>query len=196
MIRLLLATAAVVVSHGSASAHSAFPGVGDFYNGVVHPLLDPAQLLPAVAAGLVIGQHVPSSSRLALPAFGLAIGLGLVASSVAFPLFSAQASLIATLVAGLLVAVSFDIGGLGSAVVAAVLGLAIGTTAGRESAADGLPWTAFAGTAVGAIVLVILVAGLGAVLTRPWQKIGFRVLGSWLAASAILVLALSFAIPA
>ena len=38
-----------------------------------------------------------------------------------------------------------------------------------------------------------LVAYLASVLTRDWQRIGVRILGSWTAASALLVLALNVA---
>jgi hypothetical protein len=49
---------------------------------------------------------------------------------------------------------------------------------------------ALSGTAFSALVLFTLFATLSACLTRPWQQIGRRIIGSWAAASAILVLAL------
>ena len=49
---------------------------------------------------------------------------------------------------------------------------------------------ALAGTMITAAVTLILVAAITADRTRDWQRIGIRILGSWIAASAILVLAL------
>jgi hypothetical protein len=46
------------------------------------------------------------------------------------------------------------------------------------------------GFAVAAIVIVALAMAIAMLARRPWQRIGVRVLGSWIAASAILVLAL------
>jgi hypothetical protein len=49
------------------------------------------------------------------------------------------------------------------------------------------------GTGIGAcLVLAVVVVGTTR-LTRAWQRIGVRILGSWMAASAMLVLALRFA---
>jgi urease accessory protein len=46
------------------------------------------------------------------------------------------------------------------------------------------------GTWLGAVLVLVALAEVTARLTRHWQLIGLRVLGSWIAASAILVLAL------
>ena len=193
MIRLALAAAALTLSHRAASAHSPFPGVGDFYNGMLHPLLVPAQLLALVAAALVIGQHAPKSSRFALPAFALALVIALVLPLLGMPGAPAAVPLALALAAGLVVAASLDIGVLGSAALAGLLGLLVGSTAGHDALADGLSGLSLAGTALGALVFVVIVAGLVSRFRRPWQKIGVRVLGSWVAASGFLVLALSLA---
>ena len=50
-----------------------------------------------------------------------------------------------------------------------------------------------AGLAVAAIAIVALVMVIAMRATRPWQRIGVRIAGSWIAASAILVLALRLA---
>jgi hypothetical protein len=52
---------------------------------------------------------------------------------------------------------------------------------------------ALAGTAFGAWLALLLVAVSTRNPTQDWQRIGVRVLGSWAAASAILVLTLKFA---
>jgi hypothetical protein len=49
------------------------------------------------------------------------------------------------------------------------------------------------GTGLGACFALAVVVVCTSRLTREWQRIGVRILGSWMAASAILVLALRFA---
>ena len=50
-----------------------------------------------------------------------------------------------------------------------------------------------AGLAVAAMAIVALVMAIAILARRPWQRIGVRIAGSWIAASAILVLALRLA---
>ena len=49
-----------------------------------------------------------------------------------------------------------------------------------------------AGTALGACLAVAVVGAMTSYLTTTWQQIAVRVLGSWIAASAILVFAMSW----
>jgi hypothetical protein len=48
------------------------------------------------------------------------------------------------------------------------------------------------GTALGACLAVAVVDAIASYLTKAWQQIAVRVLASWIAASAILVLAMSW----
>jgi ABC-type phosphate/phosphonate transport system permease subunit len=48
------------------------------------------------------------------------------------------------------------------------------------------------GTGLGACVAAAILAIGTSQLTRDWQRIGMRIVGSWIAASATLVLALRF----
>ena len=49
------------------------------------------------------------------------------------------------------------------------------------------------GTGLGAWLTLAVVAAAARRREAAWQKIGARILGSWIAASAVLVLALRFA---
>jgi len=49
---------------------------------------------------------------------------------------------------------------------------------------------ALLGTAIGAVLVLLAVLQVATRLTRGWQRIGARIVGSWIAATAILVLAL------
>jgi urease accessory protein len=183
-------------SCGAAAAHSPIKGIGTFYNGLLHPVLVPAHLLALAAIGLLIGQHAPRVSRLALPAFAAAAALILAIISQAPQLPPQWPLLVVALVAGLAVALSWS----GGLALPALLAVAAGIFVAIDSAPDGVPpdrlWLALAGTGLGAVLVVTYFGGLAAWLGRPWQKIAVRAAGSWIAASAILVLTLELLSPA
>jgi len=62
-----------------------------------------------------------------------------------------------------------------------------------EEISMGITFLALVGTACGAFLVAMLLVEMTVDLKRDWQKIAVRVAGSWIAASAILVLALRFA---
>ena len=173
-----------------ASAHSPIAGIGDFYNGMLHPLLVPAHLLALLALGLLLGQRGLPSMRLALPAFILTLIVGLAASSVT--LGNSESWLLPGVICcGLLVVLQRDL----PRVVCLLLAVALGALIGLDSPGDGVQgrerWLTLAGTALGGSLWLIFIAGFTDLLQQPWQRIGIRVLGSWITASALLVLALA-----
>ena len=58
---------------------------------------------------------------------------------------------------------------------------------------EGVEMVITLGTGLGASLVLALLAGTTRMLTRDWQMIGVRILGSWIVASAVLVLALHLA---
>ena len=92
---------------GPALAHSPIPGIGGFYNGLLHPLLVPAHLLALVALGLWLGQQALPRIERALLAFSLLLLAGLALAAFAAP-GGGQTSLLAcALGVGLLVAAAW-----------------------------------------------------------------------------------------
>ena len=79
------------------------------------------------------------------------------------------------------------------------LGLAglIGLATGLASAPSGVQGRAYvamlAGTVIASLVLPGWVVAIVSEIERAWLRIAVRVLGSWLAAAALLVLSLTFA---
>ncbi len=191
--RLVAAAAAALAALPAAAlAHAPIPGVGAFWNGALHPLLALPHLLFLAAFGLLLGQHVPRASRIGLPAFAAGLAPSVALAGSPGPAVAGLAA--ASAVAGLLVAV-------GRAPAAAVVPLALAGAAlvGLDSAPEGAaPATAplaRAGVIAGALLIVVLAGGLAAALARPWQKLGLRVGGSWIAAVSLLVLAVDLAGP-
>ncbi len=100
----------------SGFAHAPIPGVGLFWNGVLHPMIVPLHLLVLVGIGFLLGQNVPRGSRLGLVAFVTAFAIALALAGPFAPPLAAVVS--ASLVAGLLVA-------FGRAAAAAVVAVAL-----------------------------------------------------------------------
>ena len=93
----------VLAATGGAAAHSPLPGVGAFYSAVLHPIVVPGHLLVALAIGLLVGQHAPAGSRVALPAFAALLAIGLMSppAIAGAPLPSTLAELVQSRVGGI-----------------------------------------------------------------------------------------------
>jgi urease accessory protein len=163
-----------------------------FFSGLLNPLTIPAHLLALLALGLLIGQQ-----RAMLPpslGFATAMAAGLTAIALAIGETAAlDVLLAATALAGVLVALAKLLPTFLSTALAAVTGIALGLDSPPEAISLAAANAMLIGTGLGACLALALVAAAAHCLTRWWQRIGTRIVGSWLAASAILVLALRFA---
>jgi urease accessory protein len=196
MKRLLLTALLVAKGAGPAAAHSPVKGIGTFYNGMLHPYMVPGHVLMLLALGLLIGQHAPASSKYSLPVFAGA----LLCSAGILPWLSiASASepilLTVALVAGLIVATSIVPGRVAPVLLAIAAGSALGLNSNPEGVQPGQLWLALVGTCLGAFLGLLYAGGLAAWLSRSeqWPRVVVRVLGSWTAACAFLVLVLEYA---
>lgn len=177
-----------------AWAHSPVPGLGRFYSGMLHPVLAPAAFIALAALGVLIGQRGLVAARQAVLALVLALVLGLVAGS-QWPGIDADTGLLAlgTLVAAIALAALRPSARAVSAMAAAV-GAMAGLGLSDMAVGDGR-WVVIAGTWLGAALLALGLAAIAELARQPWQHIALRVLASWLAASALLVLGLHWAGP-
>jgi hypothetical protein len=154
-------------------------------------ILLPTNLLPLAALGLLAGQSADRafSGTLLLFAAGLMVGAIAIAFAVRDPPASIALLALAA-IAGLLVAV-------GRPPLPAIrLALAFGSGAALmlnvppQAATISVAIAAQLGTGLAALAALGLVGLLTMDETRNWQRIAVRILGSWIAASAILTLAL------
>ena len=162
-----------------------------FAGGLLHPLAVPAHALALLSLGLLIGQQ--GAGRMLVPVTGFAVGMaaGLAAIVLAVRQTSAaDVALTATALAAALVVLARPVPGFACAVLAAVAGFALGLDSPPQAISIALK---LIGTGLGACLALAMVAAGTALFTRAWQRIGVRIVGSWIAASAILVLALRFA---
>ena len=183
-----------IVSQGAA-AHGSVAGLGNFFSGVVHPLFEPAQLIALVALGLLIGQRGLAATQPAGLSFVMGALLGLLAAVIGAtpntdPFLLAGAGLI-----GLAVLTALPLPRAVCAVLAAGVGLGVGLASAPEAVAGSARVVMLLGSGVGVCVWMFNVVGLVHEAKRPWLRIGVRVVGSWIAASAVLVTTLALAPP-
>jgi len=179
-----------------AWAHSPIPGIGNFYSGALHPFVSPAHLIALLALGLAIGQRAYGAlarAKPALIALAVALGLGLLLHAAAGDPDTDRLLLVAAAGTGLLVATARSLPMPLEALLAAAVGAAVGLASGPSDVDERTRYTMLAGTGLAAALFVLYVAVMVGVTERPWLRIAVRVVGSWLAASALLVLALTFA---
>ena len=184
----------VLLSGGPALAHSAVPGVTGFSGGLLHPLLVSAHLLALAALGLLVGQQAPRQrySLIAIFAASLLTGVAAIASALA----AENPDLIilaAAAILGLLVAVARPVPLIGAVPIVFMLGVALELDSVPQEISTRATLLTLAGTTITALAIPALLAALTSYLRRDWQGLGVRVVGSWIAASAILVLALRLA---
>lgn len=199
--RSAAAAGPVALACAGAQAHSPIPGIGIFYSGALHPFISPAHLVALLALGLAIGQRAQrGAADLALLKPPLLALLAATVAALAITLAGVwgdpdtdRVLLVLAAATGLAVAAAWGpplpvLVALAGTVAVAVL-IASAPT-GVDVAARR---TSLIGTSAATVFLVSYVAVMVAVAQRAWLHIAVRVFGSWLAAAALLVLALSFA---
>ena len=153
------------------------------------PLLLPMHLMAMLALGLLIGQQGWSRPVAGVYVAAVLIGLGAIALAYV-PRFAEEGLLAATAVAGLLLAGARPWPASAGMALAAAIGLSLALDSPPEAISLREANITLTGTAAGASIALWAVAEVSARLVRPWQRLGARIIGSWIAASAILVLAL------
>jgi urease accessory protein len=171
-----------------AFAHAPFEGAVGFYGGLLHPLFVPAHVLALTATGMLIGQQ---PRRLWLPPAlfvgTLLIGCAAIVSAFA-PDHINEALLTAAAVGGTLAAIGRPLPQFLICLQAAATGLAVALASPPEVTSLREALVMLIGTVCGATVILLAVAEGTSMLRRGWQRIGVRIVGSWIAASAALAL--------
>ena len=148
-----------------------------------------------VALGLLIGQQGKTALKTALPVFLLSVFIALALTRILgrfnYPSELILLSLSVTL--GLLVIVKLKL----NSVLVISLSLLTALMIGFDSAVTGIPgltagkvYLQLLGTGVSASFLLMTIALLSLVLNKLWEGIAVRVLGAWVTAGSLMVLAL------
>jgi urease accessory protein len=172
---------------GAAIAHTPIEGIGDFYNGMLHPVIVPAHLLALLGVGLLVGRLSHRSIQPAALAFLAAMVFGLVSAGLGLALGSETWLLVGGASCGLLLASGLSIPRWLGMVAATLVGFAIGADSAQDPAALQSLTAALIGTGVTVYLLFLYGLAITDYLRRyHWQQIAIRVAGSWIAASALL----------
>lgn len=163
--------------------------VNGFVAGLMHPLSITAHLMALLGLGLMVGQQ--SRRGVTLAAFALGLIAGLVALAAAVGETRAPVVVLSgAAIAGMAAASGWPVPGILGAPLALVVGVAIALDSPPRAASIPVANAALIGTALAAIATVALIAAIAAHMRQGWPRIGVRVLGSWIAASAILAVTL------
>ncbi len=181
-----------LVAPETSLAHSPVQGISNFYNGLLHPVLVPAHLLLLVAVGLFWGQQGPEGIQPALGIYAFATVVGLTAAWFSIGTEFETFILVLSAVIGLLIAINPQVKLLWCGVVALLAGFLLGIDSAQEALSGKEKLVTLFGSGVAICLLVLYPMALADHFNKKaWQKIGIRIVGSWVAASSLLVLALS-----
>ncbi len=166
-------------------------GAGDLGNGALHPLMSPAHLLVLVGLALHLAQQVPFGLKSALQTFASVSAVALLLTmdgrfgAIDQPVLIAMA-----LALGLMVALEIRLPRWASVVVCGLAAACIGLDSGVEDQPTVATFKMLLGTW---LVINALVAYLAMVASngtsKNWARTALRIIGSWIIAISIMVLA-------
>jgi len=173
----------------AAEAHLNSTGMGPIYDGLMHFLMSPEDLVSVLALALLSGLRGATYGRrtlFVLPAAWLIGGLlGLAATS---SNTNAIASAVWFLLLGGLLAADAKLSLRTASVLACLLGLYHGYQNGTGLGLSFTSATALLGLIFAVFVLIALAAAFVVKLQAAWTRIAVRIAGSWIAATGLLML--------
>lgn len=178
----------------AAHAHTAVKGLGDFGNGLIHPLITPSHVLVILGLGLWLGQHPPLNLKTPMKVFAPLSAAALLLTATGWITTIYQPALIAlAMCAGTLVALERPLPPTAGRALLGIAAIALGLDSAIESDSTASVVKALLGTWISLVFLVCDLAFYVSLCTQKrWLKVGIRVLGSWIIAISLLVLAFAF----
>jgi hydrogenase/urease accessory protein HupE len=181
---------AIAMEATPAEAHLNSTGMGPIYDGMMHFLMSPEDIIPVLALGLLAGLRGASYGRRALFVLPAAWFVGGILGSTTTTLSSGSGVLSAAsfLLFGGLLALNAKLSLSITTVLAGLLGLYNGFLNGMGMSPIGLSTLVLLGLASAVFVLVALSAAFVVQLRAHWARTAVRVAGSWVAACGLLML--------
>jgi urease accessory protein len=177
----------------TAQAHMLVEGAGDLGNGALHPFFTPAHTLILLGFALLLGQQTPFRLKWAIRVFAVVSALALAGTIPGKIPGLHQACLLAlALCLSALVAIERKLPPWVVAALGGLAALAIGFDSGVEPTASSNILKTLLGTwlSMNAVTFYLAIcASNGA--DKQWARTGIRVIGSWIIAISLLVLAFS-----
>lgn len=168
-------------------AHLVNSGLGPFYDGAIHLILTPMDLVGLLTLSLFAGTQGEEAGRLVVMAAPLAwFAAGAVALHSemvgSFPALNA----IALIVLGATVALDLKVPITAAGAVAAAYAGLLGHQSGLELRVAEASWVALTGTVTVVLAITLLVSALIASFSAFAFRVVVRVLGSWAVATGLL----------
>jgi len=158
-----------------------------FAEGFLNPLLTPAHALTLLALALCVGQQKGRGAALLI--FVLALAAGFLAIVLAVETTRARMLLLADAAALGVMAATVWVPRLLIWLLTAIAGTSLALDSPPQAVTIAAAYATLVGTALGACAILVVVATIASHANADWQRLCIRILGSWIAASAILVLA-------
>jgi urease accessory protein len=194
MKRAALAAALLLLATVPAPAHTVIPGIGGFSGGLLHPLLVPAHALTLIALGFLTGTYTARTQILLFVLFAAAAVAAFVLIAMAYSATQADMVVLCLGAAtGLLLATNIALPVPATAAVVAAVSGAVTFDSVPPVTSVSETISSLTGTALSALALVAAAALISGALPDHVRPIAIRIAGSWIAASAIMVLALRLA---
>jgi urease accessory protein len=172
---------------GAAQAHDAFGDLGPFYQGLLHPLVDPSQGLALAAVAVLLARQPLAAVRTAFAVLACAA----LAAALLHPFL--PVSVLSVQLAGVL-GVAAGLAALSGLAVPVILLAAFGAGVALLAAMagdtpSGLRASALTagGTALGITLFVLLLWGAVDLLQSRLGRVAGAVAGSWIAAIGLMV---------
>lgn len=183
-----IAAMALLCMPSVALAHLVNSGLGPFYDGALHLMLSPGDLLGLVAAALLAGLCGPRAGRLtviALPAAWLLSGL--IGLNLPIMLDLPWLSVLSLVILGVLVAADLKLPPTAIAALGGLYGVLHGLLNGSALAAIGTGPLSLFGIVATVVIVVLLVSAAVVPLKAAWTRVAVRVAGSWVVAVGMLM---------
>ena len=180
---------AFAMSPLTGHAHLNSTGMGPIYDGLMHFLMSPEDLVPVLALALLSGLRGATFGRrtlFVLPGAWLLGGLAGLAASATNG--NAIVSAVGFLLIGGLLALDAKLSLRVTTAIAALLGLYHGYLNGAGLGLSFSSAAALLGLIFAVFVLVALAAAFVIQLQASWARIAVRVVGSWIFASGLLLM--------
>jgi hydrogenase/urease accessory protein HupE len=187
-LQLPIATGLLVVP-GATQAHLVTSGLGPFYDGALHLLLSPSDMLGLVAAALLAGLHGRAAARrtvVVMPLCWLLAGIAGMHLEMTADLGWLSVASFALL--GVLVAADARMPLIAVVTLTGAFAALQGLVNGSTLASIGANATSLAGMVLTVLVLVLLASAAVTGLRAFWARVAVRVAGSWVAAAGMLML--------
>lgn len=185
---VLALTLALVLFPLPAEAHLTSTGMGPVYDGLLHLLLSPEDVIAVLALALFAGQRGAAHGRWVLFVLSGAWLVGGLSGLTTATIHGAALTFVSFLLLGALLAADAALPLYATTALAGLIGLFHGylNGGGMGPPADGA--LALLGLVFAVFVVVALASSLVVSLRQQWHRIAVRVVGSWIVASGLLML--------